>query len=231
MTPHYGLYFGCEQRSSCQIVLEMWKKNSYAYLQSLGYYQANVHLLHMHFLVLSLPQNSSSGRGCKNKHQNFASWHNMGQIMDSLWTVQKNDELWSFLASKFKYFFFCDFQPFYASNSIIISCWNFRALVWSEKSIEKINIHNVKIWTFRTSSSWENMTHEIHMQLYSRQRTIFFAASVMTNVSSMSTYNTDILFLKDRKDAWRKNATNGNLSLLSFFDDIVQEKMEIWIFA
>ena len=30
----------------------------------------------------------------------------------------------------------------------------------SEKSIEKINIHNVKIWTFRTSSSWENMTHE-----------------------------------------------------------------------
>ena len=66
----------------------------------------------------------------------------------------------------------------------------------SEKSIEKINIHNVKIWTFRTSSSWENMTHETHMQLYSRQRTIFFAASVMTNVSSMSTYNTYILFLK-----------------------------------
>ena len=26
MTPHYGLYFGCEQRSCCQIVLEMWKK-------------------------------------------------------------------------------------------------------------------------------------------------------------------------------------------------------------
>ena len=87
-------------------------------------------------------------------------------------------------------------------------------LIW--KIDWKINIHNVKIWTFRTSSSWENMTHETHMQLYSRQRTIFFAASVMTNVSSMSTYNTYILFLKDRKDAWGKNATNGNLSLLSF---------------
>ena len=80
-------------------------------------------------------------------------------------------------------------------------------LIW--KIDWKINIHNVKIWTFRTSSSWENMTHETHMQLYSRQRTIFFAASVMTNVSSMSTYNTYILFLKDRKDAWGKTQPTG----------------------
>ena len=90
------------------------EKNSYAYLQSLGYYQANVHLLHMHFLVLSLPQNSSSGRGCKNKHQNFASWHNMGQIMDSLWTVQKNWWTWP-----------NNFHHFWRQNSNKTFFWQF----------------------------------------------------------------------------------------------------------
>ena len=36
---------------------------------------------------------------------------------------------------------------------------NFRASDLKNR-LKKINIHNVKIWTFRTSSSWENMTHE-----------------------------------------------------------------------
>lgn len=131
------------------------EKNSYAYLQSLGYEPNVMHLLLMHFLgYVGLPQNSSSRRGCKKKfqHQNFASWHNMGQIMDisKKYTKLVSTKISTLQKGKMKD------TTFLGTFSTI---WEFSCFR-SEKSIEKINIHNVKIWTFRTSSSWENMTHE-----------------------------------------------------------------------
>ena len=141
------------------------EKNSYAYLQSLGYEPNVMHLLLMHFLgYVGLPQNSSSRRGCKKKfqHQNFASWHNMGQIMDisKKYTKLVSTKISTLQKGKMKD------TTFLGTFSTI---WEFSCFR-SEKSIEKINIHNVKIWTFRTSSSWENMTHEHTCNSDSRQK-------------------------------------------------------------
>ena len=89
--------------------------------------QPNVHLL---YLCIFWTPKFQFWEGCKNKHQNFASWHDMGQIMDSfesfkLKQIKINDknwvqlfqffrfQFWLFFAAKIQMRLFVVFQPFF----------------------------------------------------------------------------------------------------------------------
>ena len=128
------------------------KKNSYAYLQSLGYNQTCIYCIYAFFG----PQNSSSGRDAKTSIKTL----HLDMIWVKLWTVLNpsnwskcpifqikiNDKNWVQLFQLFSLSIliilcrknsnetFCSFSTLFLPK---IPCWNFRAILWSEKSIEK----------------------------------------------------------------------------------------------
>ena len=152
MTPHYGLYFGCEQRSCCQIVLEMWKK-IHMLICNHWVTTKRASTVSMHFLDPKIPvlggMQKQASKLC------ILTWY--GSNYGQFWIFQTEANVQFFklkLMTKIEFNFsnffqlsiliilcrknsnetFCSFSTLFLPK---IPCWNFRAILWSEKSIEK----------------------------------------------------------------------------------------------